>query len=1268
MRRNKLGWSVCLVLLLVALFTAYALTARGSSQQSSGVDWPMWRCDANRSAATTQELAPDLHLQWVREYPPLEPAWLDEPRMPFDVCYQPVVKGKMMFVNSPRSDSVFALDTDSGAAQWRFYTEGPVRFAPVAWQDKVYFVSDDGYLYCLRAADGKLLWKFHGAPSDRKVLGNKRLISAWPARGAPVIVDGKIYFAAGIWPFMGVFIYCLDAETGKVVWENDGTGAMYIDQPHSSPAFAGVAPQGYLVAAGDKLLVPGGRSVPACFDRRTGKFLYYRLAENGKRGHFRVSATNDYFFNCGYAYDLERGEALTGIGPTASTNPYVSNLTPDLTCVAVTEDAIYGVTQDCVTAYDLARASFEEYTDQKGNPAKRFVMPELWRLPGDAHAIWLKAGSRLYASKDNLVMAVDLPQSDSEPRVSWQAEVAGTPAAMLAADDKLFVVTLEGHIYCFGPQATEPTIYAVAGLSPPAAFDEWTRQARYITRRSGVTEGYCLVWGVGTGRLAEELARQSNLHIIVVDPDKDKIEALRRRLDAAGLYGARIVAHVGDPLSFAFPPYLASLIVSEDLRAAGFATGKPFVEKLFHPLRPYGGVACLPVPENKQDDFAKWVTAAKLQNAEVGRVGKFALLTRVGALPGSADWTHNYADAGNTVVSQDKLVKAPLGLLWFGGSSNMTILPRHGHGPSEQVVDGRLFIEGPNTMRAMDVYTGRVLWEVELPGIGTAYDNTTHEPGASSVGSNYVSSSEAIYVAYGQSCLLLDPATGKQISQFKLPTKPDTEETPTWGHLAIWEDLLIAGSSPMIFFGEKRIGLQDNWDATSSKQLVAMDRHSGKVMWTFDATFCFRHNAIAIGAGKVFCIDRLPDPVVERMTRRGQTPEGTPRLTCLDVHTGKVLWDTTRDVFGTWLGYSEEYNILLQAGRPSRDMLPDEPGDRMIAYRGKDGKVLWDKPHKYSGPCLLHGDTIITQCTDLLTNYPAGQINACSLLTGEQVMRKNPTTGVEAPWQFVRNYGCNTVIASQHLITFRSAAAGYFDLTGDSGTGNLGGFKSGCTSNLIVANGVLNAPDYTRTCTCSYQNQTSLAFVHMPEAEMWTFNTLSMGEEPVTRVGINLGAPGDRRAPDGTLWLDYPSVGGPSPDIPIQITPEKPKWFRRHSSRIRGDGLKWVGASGARGLTSFTVTLDKKVEENRLYTVALYFIEPDEVKPGVRVFDVALQEQQVLKDFDIVAEASRTNQMVVKEFKGVAVRGDLTVTFRPSASAQTSATVLCGIGLAAEAQ
>src|SRR5438477_611692 len=108
------------------------------------------------------------------------------------------------------------------------------------------------------------------AAIEPKSLGNGRLISMWPARGAPVIADGTVYFAASIWPFMGIFIHALDARTGNVIWTNDGDGSTYMQQPHNTDSFAGVAPQGALVVAGDRLLVPGGRSLPTCNARANG--------------------------------------------------------------------------------------------------------------------------------------------------------------------------------------------------------------------------------------------------------------------------------------------------------------------------------------------------------------------------------------------------------------------------------------------------------------------------------------------------------------------------------------------------------------------------------------------------------------------------------------------------------------------------------------------------------------------------------------------------------------------------------------------------------------------------------------------------------------------------------------------------------------------------------------------------------------------------------------------------------------------------------------
>jgi len=272
-------------------------------------------------------------------------------------------------------------------------------------------------------------------------------------------------------------------------------------------------------------------------------------------------------------------------------------------------------------------------------------------------------------------------------------------------------------------------------------------------------------------------------------------------------------------------------------------------------------------------------------------------------------------------------------------------------------------------------------------------------------------------------------------------------------------------------------------------------------------------------------------------------------------------------------------------------------------------------------------------------------------------MRTDPLTGESIEWTWARSYGCNTPAASENLMTFRSGSAGYLDLCHDGGTANLGGFRSGCTNNLIVAGGLLTIPDYTRTCTCSYQNQASLALVPVADGELWTYYGAREVKKPIRRVGINLGAPGNRKADDGTLWLEYPTAGGPSPRVPVSITPANLDWFRRHESQVGGQGHPWVVSSGARGLRSVTVTMSPDKKE-RNCTVRLTFVEPDKLTPGQRLFDVGLQGRTLLHNFDIVKEAGGSWRGLVKEFKGVKVGKELTVTLTGTGEHPP---VLCGI-------
>ena len=380
---------------------------------------------------------------------------------------------------------------------------------------------------------------------------------------------------------------------------------------------------------------------------------------------------------------------------------------------------------------------------------------------------------------------------------------------------------------------------------------------------------------------------------------------------------------MGDPETFALPPYLASLVVVDSFPAPedgndvgrisnpsvpvgrvsnpSYRTGSRevnWLRRIFELLRPYGGAACLPLAPARLEALAARaeLPAARIKPVSAGR----ALLIREGPLPGAADWTHQYADPANTVVSQDDRVRTPLGLLWFGGPSNDEILPRHGHGPAPQVAGGRLVIEGRNMLRALDVYTGRLLWQTSLPDLGAFYDNTSHQPGANEIGSNYVALPDAVYVLCGKRILKLDAANGKPAADFEIGghdqpavgARPSAgaNPPPDWGFLAVSDDLLVTTSAPLGFArskaAEKSTGvaaavvaklLANRLDFTlpptrygpASRRLAVFDRHSGKPLWDRPARFGFRHNTIVVGGGRLFVIDGLSPAQQDAMKRRG---------------------------------------------------------------------------------------------------------------------------------------------------------------------------------------------------------------------------------------------------------------------------------------------------------------------------------------------------------------------------------------------------------------
>ncbi|NQT01109.1 MAG: PQQ-binding-like beta-propeller repeat protein [Planctomycetes bacterium] len=999
-----------------------------TSWQTSKGDWSQFRADAARSGYISQKLPGSLSLRWVYKplHPP-QPAWrAEDTRMPFDHAYHAIIAEGMVFFGSSADNKVYALNAVTGKERWTFFADSPIRFAPAFWQGRLYIAGDDGYLYCLRAKTGKLIWRKRGGPREDMVLGNGRMISRWPARGAATIIDNIVYFSAGIWPSEGIYIYALEPETGKVLWVNDSSGSMLMDQPHpTAQANSGVSVQGYLSAADDTLLVPTGRAIPAAFDRQNGAFRYFHLQRYGqiRPGPF-ITLINGLTFSRNELFNSQTGNLLLRGTPGSAVADFPEYI------VFAQENSIKGITR--------SKPIEEKQTkDSAGKLKKQNVLSSpSWSIacPEPVGVSLIGAGETIVAgTKNHKIITADIETKS----IIMTADVDGQPMGLAAADGRLIVSTDKGTIYCFAGKTSNKTVEISPKLKSSAYGKNqlYARAAREIINRTGKTKGYCLDIACGQGRLAYELAKRTDLNIYAVESDPAKVKRARKLLTEAGLYGTRVTVLQRDLAKTKLPNCFANLIVS----GASVKEGADYLpeKEINRILRPYGGSACL------------------------GKPGKMQLTVR-GGLEGAGNWTHQYADPANTNCSPDELIRGPLEVLWFT-DNDFEMPSRHGRGPAPLCLDGRLFVEGLHGLRALDAYNGHVIWEYPLENILKAYDQE-HLMGTAGTGSNFCVTPEGLYVRTGGKCLQLDPATGKLIAEFPAPQHPQGKQS-TWGYVACKNQTLFGTLADTEHIVQYRYGRSDmKTQFTESVLLFAMDTRTGRLKWSYTPQNSIRNNSIAVGNGNVYFIDApldlrdCPDyPNKQQRTQKSDSiskTEGT--LIALDMNNGEVLWTSSKDIYGTMLALSQKHDILLMAYQDTRFKLVSEVGGRMSAFGASNGNRLWDIEARYASRPILNDSTIYAQ-------------------PGAWDLR----TGLKKEFNFERSYGCGIIAGATNLLAFRSATLGYRDLLSGKGTENYGGIRPGCWINTIPAGGLLLVPEASNRCVCSYLIKATIALQPM---------------------------------------------------------------------------------------------------------------------------------------------------------------------------------------------
>jgi len=725
-------------------------------------NWPQFRGNSKHSGSVKFKISSQVQESWRLKFTKRIQAWddpLNNDLMTYDRIFEPIIYKGLMFIPFNDRDKVIAVDIKTGKTKWTYFTNGPVRFAPVASEGKVYFVSDDGYLYCVNAETGKLAWKVSGAPGARKSLGNKRVISSWPARGGAVVRNGRVYFTASIWPFMGTFIYCLNAKTGAKVWVNDGSSQNYQRQPHGALAFAGVAPQGQLVATDKYLIVPGGRSIPAVFDITSGKELYFHHAKysKGLGGSF-VVADNEHF----YVHTREKGVAMFKLSngnftgykfqePVLSDKIYSydgkslvcldqkfryirlvckSNLTNQKFVAAaeinliekgrfqkrrswkvqtssyqpsrrktydtknlmdkkektvwrsknakfphyITIDTGKQISADSLLytpVPKLDKGTIKDYAIEISKDGKKwqkisegeFVNKKtksrfldslkLWSIKAEKPKDMIRCKDYLFVANSKGISVINL---SGKAKLMKTIKAPDNIERLLAADGRLFAITLDGQIISFAKNEKAKTISEKFNTPQPAG-----KKFASMLKKATRTKGYAFYYGLDSMADLLSLVAESQYQIIVVEPNKEKVASFRKQLDKLGLYGNRVTVHQGTPSSYAPPSYIAHFaVIGKDHQA--LLNAKEFGE-IYRSLRPYGGLLWVQSSKSSLKDKIKF---QNLYNLTIDKANDGFYVTKKGAVKGAANWTNQYGSMANTVKSDDSAVQLPLGVLWFG--------------------------------------------------------------------------------------------------------------------------------------------------------------------------------------------------------------------------------------------------------------------------------------------------------------------------------------------------------------------------------------------------------------------------------------------------------------------------------------------------------------------------------------------------------------------------------------------------------------------------
>ena len=184
--------------------------------------WPTYRQDSRRYSGTTANVPVE----------GLKPLWKTKFKTRISA---PVIAESKIFIAETDAHMLYALDAANGKLLWKYIAGGRIDSPPTYHEGMLLFGSRDGWVQCISASDGALVWRFRDLP-DKMICAFDQIESAWPIHGSVLVKNDIAYFCAGRSSYLdgGLFIYGLDPTTGKIWYQRQFYGP-YADD--GFPAF-----------------------------------------------------------------------------------------------------------------------------------------------------------------------------------------------------------------------------------------------------------------------------------------------------------------------------------------------------------------------------------------------------------------------------------------------------------------------------------------------------------------------------------------------------------------------------------------------------------------------------------------------------------------------------------------------------------------------------------------------------------------------------------------------------------------------------------------------------------------------------------------------------------------------------------------------------------------------------------------------------------------------------------------------------------------------